>query len=107
MHRNFVESTPFSMVSRANESSRKVLSESTVNTIWQLNLYGVSGAAIGRHLGVPKSTAHYNIRRLRKQSQDVYTKALPTGRPLKLNKRAKRHLVRYITFTEGQSGSQK
>jgi IS30 family transposase len=76
MHRNFVKSTPFSMVSRANKTSRKEFSESTVNTIWQFHLYGVSGAAIGRHLGVPKSTVHYNIRRLRKQPQHVYTKAL-------------------------------
>jgi IS30 family transposase len=82
------------MVSRANKSSRKGLSESTVDTIWQFHLYGVSGAAIVRHLGVPKSTAHYNIRRLCKQPQHVYNKALRTGRPLKLNKRAKRHLVR-------------
>jgi transposase len=86
------------MVSRLNKSSRKELSESTVNTIWQFHLYGVSGAAIGRHLSVPKSTVHYNIRRLRKQPQHVYTKALRTGRPPKLDERAKRHLVRWAAL---------
>jgi transposase-like protein len=82
------------MVSRLNKSSRKELSKSTVNTIWQFYLYGVSGAAIERHLSVLKSTVHYNIRRLRKHLQHVYTKALHTRHPLKLNKRAKRHLIR-------------
>ena len=77
-------------------SARKELSESTINTIWQFHLYGIRGAEIARHLNLAKSTVNYNIRRLRKHPQHIYVKALRTGRPPKLDERAKRHLIRYV-----------
>ncbi|KAF2241362.1 hypothetical protein BU26DRAFT_585845, partial [Trematosphaeria pertusa] len=69
-------------------------SKSTVNTIWQFHLYGISGAKIGRHLDIPKSSVNTIIRRLRKHPLYIYSKALRTGRPPKLDERAERHLIR-------------
>ncbi|KAF2177274.1 hypothetical protein K469DRAFT_697353 [Zopfia rhizophila CBS 207.26] len=79
-----------------NKTSRKELSESAVNTIWQFHLYMITGGKIAKHLGLARSTFNAVIRRLRKQPPPVYVKALRTGRPPRLDERAERHLIRYV-----------
>jgi hypothetical protein len=46
--------------------------------------------------GIPKSTITFQIRCAKKHQNDLFVKATRTGRPLKLDTRAERRLVRFI-----------
>jgi len=81
----------------SKKSQRSEYSASTVDTIWQFHRFGVSGAEIGTHLGIPKSSVNTIIRRLQNQTQPTYQKPRRTGRPPKLDERAERHFIRRAT----------
>ena len=57
---------------------------------------GYSASKIRLENGLPKSTITSIIRRVRKHPSDPFRKAVRIGRPLKLNARAKRRLVRFM-----------
>jgi len=67
-----------------------------ISVIWALYYMGYSALKIQLENGLPKLTIISIIRRVRKHPSNPFCKALRTGRPPKLNARAKRRLVRFI-----------
>ena len=67
-----------------------------ISVIWTLHYMGYSTSKIRLKNGLPKSTIISIIRRVRKHPSDPYRQAIRTRRPLKLDPRAKQHLVRFI-----------
>ena len=67
-----------------------------ISVIWALHCMGYSTLKIRLENRLPKSTIISIIRRVRKHPSDPFRKALRTERPLKLNARAERRLVRFM-----------
>ena len=81
----------------AKTSRREHLSE-TCSVIWALFSLGYSASKIQLEVDVPKSTITSILRRLRKTQDHKWRQAVRTGRPPKLDARAERRLVRYISL---------
>jgi hypothetical protein len=83
-----------------NKTARKELSSETIAVILALHKLGYSASRIQKEEGltkdIPKSTITFQIRRAKKHQNDPFVKAIRTGRPLKLDARAERRLVRFM-----------
>jgi DDE superfamily endonuclease/Transposase len=83
-----------------NKTDRKELSSEAIAVILTLHKLGYTASQISREEGltkdIPKSTITFQIRRAKKHQNDPFVKAIRTGRPPKLDKRAERRLVRFM-----------
>jgi transposase len=68
----------------------------TLHGIWALSCIGYGPSKIQKTFPLLIPTIKLILKRLRKNKDDPWQKALRTGRPLKLNKRSEQRLVRHL-----------
>ena len=79
------------------KAQRREHSAEETAVILTLHSIGYSAGNISLQTSIPKSTVSFILRRLKKNKDHEYQKAIRTGRPRKLSDRGERRLIRHVS----------
>ena len=79
------------------KTQRREHSAEETAVIWTLHSIGYSAGNMSLQTSIPKSTVSFILRRLKKNKDHEYQKAIRTGRPRKLSDRGERRLTRHVS----------